>query len=75
MKPSGFLFEKNGGNITFLLYFIRAVYMDQICLSCICRNQKTLYLETSQRLRANYNIDKGITNELKRVRSTVNIPE
>ena len=27
MKPSGFLFEKNGGNITFLLYFIRAVYI------------------------------------------------
>ena len=75
MKPSDFLFEKNGGNITLLLYFIRAVYMDQICLSCICRNQKTLYLETSQRLRANYNVDNGITNEIKRVRSTVNIPE
>ena len=75
MKPSGFLFEKNGGNVTFLLYFIRAVYMDQICLNCICRNQKTLYLETSQRLTANYHVDNGITNELKRVRSTVNIPE
>ena len=70
-----FSLRKNGGNITFLLYFIRAVYMDQICLNCICRNQKILYLEASQRLRANYHVDNWITNELKRVRSTVNIPE